>query len=77
MNGTDDFVALLRDELGMAVTREDLGKHLDQVADWDSARLVELLTVLERGTGHSISLPDLLTASSLAEIYELTMAGTA
>lgn len=77
MNGIDDFAALLRDELGMAVTREDLGKHLDQVADWDSVHLVELLTVLERLTGHSLSLPDLLTASSLAEIYELTVADTA
>lgn len=77
MNSIDDFVALLRDELGMAVTREDVGKHLDQVADWDSARLIELLSVLERDMGHSISLPDALTASSLAEIYELVVADTA
>lgn len=77
MNGIDEFVTLLRDELGMAVTREDLGKHLDQVADWDSVHLVELLTVLERDSGRSISLPNLMTASSLTEIYELTVAGAA
>lgn len=77
MNGIDEFVTLLRDELGMAVTREDLGKHLDQVTDWDSVHLLELLTVLERDSGRSISLPHLMTASSLAEIYELTVAGTA
>lgn len=73
MNGIDDFVAILRDELGMTVTREDLDKHLDQVTDWDSAHLVELVTVLERDTGHSVSLPDALTASSLAEIYEVAV----
>lgn len=77
MNDIDEFVTLLRDELGMAVTREDLGKHLDQVADWDSVHMVELLPMLERDAGHSISLPDLLTASSLAEIYELTVGGIA
>jgi|tagenome__1003787_1003787.scaffolds.fasta_scaffold20439676_2 acyl carrier protein len=77
MNDIEDFLTLLRDELGMAVTRDDLDKHLDQVAEWDSAHLVELVTLLERDTGHGISLPDALTASSLAEIYEVAVAGAA
>ncbi len=77
MNDIDDFLALLRDELGMAVTHDDLDKHLDHVTEWDSAHLVELVTLLERDTGHGISLPDALTASSLAEIYAVAVAGTA
>ena len=76
MNDITDFVAILQNELGMTVTREDLGKDLDQVAEWDSAQLLELVTVLERDTGHGISLPDALTASSLAEIYAVAVAGT-
>lgn len=77
MNDVEDFVALLRDELGMAVTREDLDKHLDQVADWDSAHLVELVTLLERETGRGVSVPDVLSASSLAEIHRIAVAGGA
>jgi acyl carrier protein len=77
MNDITDFVTILRNELGMTVAPEDLGKDLDQVAEWDSAHLLELVTVLERDTGRSISLPDALTASSLAEIYEVAVGGAA
>jgi acyl carrier protein len=77
MNDVEDFLTLLRDELGMAVTRDDLDRHLDQVPDWDSAHLVELVTLLERETGHSVPVPDMLSATSLGEIYRLAAGGTA
>lgn len=75
MNSIEDFVAIVRDELGLAVTREDIGKTLDTVAGWDSVHLLTLATVLERKTGRSLSLPDVLEADSLERIYALAAAG--
>jgi acyl carrier protein len=70
MNGLQDFVTLLQDDLGLSIKIEDVGKDLDQIADWDSAHLLQLMSVLERETGRSVALPDLLGATNLAEIYE-------
>ena len=69
----EDFVALLRDELGLDVTADDIGKGLDELPDWDSAHLLWLLTALEAGTGTALSLPELIAAGSLKEIYELVV----
>jgi acyl carrier protein len=71
VNTIDDFLALLHDEVGLAVTSGDVGLHLDQVPGWDSVHLLALLTALERRMGRSISLPDVLEASNLADIYSL------
>jgi hypothetical protein len=70
----EGFIALLRDELGMDVAADDIGKGLDELPDWDSAHLLWLLTALERGTVTPLSLPDLITAGSLQEIYTLAVA---
>jgi acyl carrier protein len=74
VNTLDDFMTLVRDELGLPVTAEDAGRDLDQVAGWDSMYLLSLLAALERRTGRSLSLPELLDASSLADIYALAAA---
>jgi acyl carrier protein len=71
MNAIADFLTIIHDELGLRVTREDADKHLDQVAGWESVQLLMLLTALERETGHAIALPDVLAATSLAEIYTI------
>lgn len=71
MNSIDDFVTLLNDELGMTVTAEDVGRSLDEVPGWDSVHLLWMHTALERATGQSISMPELLEATSLAGIYQL------
>jgi acyl carrier protein len=73
MNTLNDFVAILHDDLGLRIRLEDVGEDLDRVADWDSAHLLQLMTVLERETGRPVALPDLLGASSLAEMYELAI----
>ena len=73
MNTIDDFVALVRDELGLPVTHEDVGRELDQVPGWDSVHLLSLLTLLERATGRAISLPEVLEAPSLNHIYCLAV----
>jgi hypothetical protein len=71
VNTIDDFVCLVRDEVGLLVSIEDVGVGLDEIPGWDSIHLLYLLTALERTTGRRISMPDVLSASSLAHIYEL------
>ncbi|WP_033287159.1 acyl carrier protein [Streptomyces sp. NRRL F-525] len=71
MNTIDDFIAILRDELGLPVTSDDAARRLDEVPGWDSVHLVWLLTVLEQRTGRSISLPDVLEAPSIGGIYDV------
>jgi acyl carrier protein len=69
----DDFVALLRDELGLPVAAGDMDQDLHQVAGWDSVHLLSLLGILERRTGHSLSLADALEAPSLEAIFSLAV----
>ncbi|HEX6526874.1 MAG TPA: phosphopantetheine-binding protein [Streptosporangiaceae bacterium] len=73
MNTIDDFLTLVRDELGLPVTMHDAGLNLDQVAGWDSMHLLWLLTVLEQRTGRSLPLAALLEAESLEDIYSLVV----
>jgi acyl carrier protein len=65
----DSFIDLIQREIGLPVTVEDADLHLDQVPDWDSMHLLALLIALERETGQRVSMPDVLEASSLKEIY--------
>lgn len=73
MKTIDDFVVLVRDELGLAVTADTVGLAFDQLDGWDSVHLLALLTALERATGNRISLPDVLEARSLEHIYGLAV----
>lgn len=75
MTTIDDFIAIVRDELCLEITVEDVTRSLDEVAGWDSVHLLTLATALERETGRRLSLPDLLEAGSLQEIYAVTMPG--
>ncbi|MFV2176862.1 acyl carrier protein [Actinomadura sp. LOL_016] len=75
MTTIDDFVALVRDHLGLPVTAKDAERTLDQIPGWDSMYLLWLLTTIERETGRSVPLPDLLQASSLHEMYLLVVDG--
>ncbi|MFE9860088.1 MULTISPECIES: acyl carrier protein [unclassified Streptomyces] len=74
MKTVDDFVTLLRDELALPVTADDLGRELDTVESWDSVHLLALCTVLERETGRSLPLADVLEAASLKDVYLLAVA---
>lgn len=73
MNTIDDFVTLLNDEIGLQVTAAEAELKLDQVPNWDSLHLLSLLSALERATGRPVSMPDVLEASSLKEIYLLAV----
>jgi acyl carrier protein len=74
VNTIDDFLAILRDELGLQVSTQHAGLELDQVADWDSVYLLSLLTILERRTGRSLQLAAMLEAATLAEMYAVAVA---
>jgi acyl carrier protein len=73
MNSIDEFVAVVRDELGLAVTVADSGRSFDELPDWDSVYLLWLLTAVERRTGRTISLPDVLEARTLEDLYAAVM----
>jgi acyl carrier protein len=74
MISKEEFIALLRDDLGIPVSQDDLGLDLDVVPGWDSVHLLWLLTLVERRTGRSFSLPDALEASSLSTLYAVVAA---
>lgn len=71
MNDIHDFVALLRDGLGLQLSDGDVQLSLDNVPGWDSVHLLWLVTTMEETTGRRVSLPDVLEASSLHDIYTL------
>jgi acyl carrier protein len=75
VNNVSGFIALVRDELGLPVTSDNLDTDLQSVPGWDSVHLLSLLMILERETGRRISMPDMLEAQTLGRIYEVA-AGT-
>jgi acyl carrier protein len=70
----NDFIGLIRDELGLEVTADDAQESLDQIAGWDSVHLLWLLTLIEQRTGRAVPLADLLEAGSLGEMHSLVTA---
>ncbi|WP_030912403.1 acyl carrier protein [Streptomyces sp. NRRL F-5126] len=71
MISIDEFVSIVRDELGLPLTAEDVDLSFDELPGWDSVQMLWLLTILERRTGKSLSLPDMLEAPSLAALYKI------
>jgi acyl carrier protein len=75
MKDLEEFIALIREEVGLPVTAADADRALHDLHGWDSIHLLWLVTVLEERTGRSVSLIDLLEAPSLASIYDLVAVG--
>ncbi|MGW0191517.1 phosphopantetheine-binding protein [Streptomyces sp. NPDC003362] len=73
MKTIDDFLALVHDEIGLRLTPEAVRHSFDQLPEWDSLHLLTLLTALERQTGQRVPMPQVLEATSLWDIYELTV----
>jgi acyl carrier protein len=67
----DDFVTIVRDQVGLDVTVDTTRLAFDEVPGWDSVHLLGLMAAMETDTGRSVPLPDLLEAPSLEGIYEL------
>ncbi|MBL7491581.1 acyl carrier protein [Frankia sp. AgB1.9] len=70
----EDFMGLVRDEIGLSISRADLASGFDSVPGWDSVHLLALMMALERRTGRMIPMPDLLEAPSLQHVYQLAVA---
>jgi acyl carrier protein len=74
LTGIDDLIGLVRDEIGLPVTEQDATVAFDDLPGWDSVHLLWLLTLLEQRVGRSLSLPQLLEASSLEQVYQRVVA---
>jgi acyl carrier protein len=72
VNSIEDLLDVVRDQLGLPVTAEDAHRFLDEIPGWDSVHLLWLMATLEKQTGRTVSMPDVLEAATLAEIYEVT-----
>ncbi|GAA4134284.1 hypothetical protein GCM10022416_15870 [Actinomadura keratinilytica] len=71
MNSAVEFVALLRAELGLPLTEDDLERALHELPGWESVHLLWLVTILEQHTGRRINVVDLLEAPNLRYVYDL------
>ncbi|NUS11801.1 MAG: acyl carrier protein [Streptomyces sp.] len=74
MNSLDDFLTLVHDEVGLLVTPQTVADEWDQLPGWDSVLLITLLSAIERRTARPVSLPEMLQARNLEEVYQLAMA---
>jgi acyl carrier protein len=74
VNTLDDFIDLVGEQIGLPVTAADADRPLDEISGWDSLHLITLVSLMERRTGRAVSLPAVLAAGNLTEIYELTAA---
>ncbi|WP_432969507.1 phosphopantetheine-binding protein [Dactylosporangium sp. CA-233914] len=74
MNSLEDFLALIEHELGVSIDADQAHRGLDEVDNWDSMYLLTVLSMLERRTGRPVSLPAMMNAHTLADIYRLAVA---
>jgi acyl carrier protein len=75
MHSIDDFMTLVRTETGLLVGAADADRQFDELPGWDSVHLLQLLTMLEQTTGRQLSLPEVLAAPTLGQVYALATAG--
>jgi acyl carrier protein len=65
------FAELIQEEIGLDIGVDDLAVGFDQLPQWDSVHLLAIIVTLEKASGKRLSLPDFLSAGTLADIYEL------
>ncbi|MDV5145196.1 phosphopantetheine-binding protein [Streptomyces sp. SBC-4] len=66
----EDFIHLVRDELDLPLSVDDLSSDFDHVVSWDSMHMLRLVAAVERETGSRVPVGRLLADRSLAAIYE-------
>jgi acyl carrier protein len=74
MNNEEDFLRLLRADLGLAIEANELSADLDNVPAWDSMLLLKLVVALERETGRKMPVGRLMAMRSLREMYDEAVA---
>jgi acyl carrier protein len=67
----DDFLGVIRAELGLDLGVRDVDTELVNIPDWDSVYLLRLVTLLEERTGRRVSVRAVLEARSLGQIHAL------
>lgn len=65
---TDELIALIRDNLGLPLSEDDLGSDLDTIIAWDSLQMLRLATAVEARTGRPTRLAALLECRTLADV---------
>jgi acyl carrier protein len=71
MISKEEFLAILDEELGFAISAEDLKADVGNLAGWDSVMLLRVLLVFEKKLNRRISLPRLLEARTMAAVFEV------
>jgi acyl carrier protein len=71
LDGIDDFLGVVRAELGLDVHAADVDTELVNIPDWDSVYLLRLVTLLEEHAGRRVSVRAVLEARSLGQIHAL------
>ncbi|MFF9273810.1 acyl carrier protein [Streptomyces griseosporeus] len=71
----DDFVSLVRDEIGLEIEPEQVAVDFDELPDWDSLYLLKLVTALELATGRKVAVGKVLEARSLKAIHDVAAGG--
>lgn len=74
MTSIEDFIELIDEELGLAVTAEQVEEAFDQIPEWDSVKLLWLATALEKAIGRPVRFADLLEATCLGDVFRLAVA---
>jgi acyl carrier protein len=70
---TPALIALINDELGLALEPGMAGLPLDALPGWDSILLLRLVVVLEEAVGRPLPVAELLSAGSLEQIQALAV----
>jgi acyl carrier protein len=65
----EDFIHLVRDELDLPLSVDDLDADFDHVVSWDSMHMLRLVAAVERETGSRVPVGKLLADRSLSAIY--------
>jgi acyl carrier protein len=71
----DDFILLVRDEIGLDIEPGQVAVDFDELPDWDSLYLLKLVTALELATGRKVPVGKVLEARSLGAIHDVVVAG--
>jgi len=65
----DQFVSIVRNELDLPLTSDDLELEFDQIVSWDSMHMLRLVMAIEQETGQRLKVGQLMADRSLAAIY--------
>ncbi|MEW9533755.1 hypothetical protein [Microbispora sp. NPDC049125] len=66
-----EFLDLVRLEVGLSFSPDDLVRDFDELPGWDSVYLLKLISALEGESGRRLPVAEVMEARRLATIHEL------